>query len=146
MFFRSRGSTEQVGHGVKFGGFTGQKPGGVERSQGEAVTVQGPVREFQALPHQSKDDCVLARVVACAQGVKTDFPIRPLADQAGVHPADLHAIEARFNAPVFPGDELVVHGWDDDTFEVHASSGAAITGAVATFAPPAAPGQPASSR
>ncbi|MFI6874804.1 MaoC/PaaZ C-terminal domain-containing protein [Streptomyces sp. NPDC050400] len=37
----------------------------------------------------------------------------PLAGDLGVHPADLVELEARFAAPVFPGDRLVVHGWDD---------------------------------
>lgn len=37
----------------------------------------------------------------------------PLADELGVHPADLVELEARFAAPVFPGDRLAVRGWND---------------------------------
>lgn len=37
----------------------------------------------------------------------------PLADRLGVHPADLVELDARFAAPVFPGDRLTLHGWDD---------------------------------
>ena len=47
----------------------GQELGRVERPEGEAVAVQGPVRELQALAHQAEDDGVLAGVVAGAQGV-----------------------------------------------------------------------------
>ncbi|MFD7718817.1 MaoC/PaaZ C-terminal domain-containing protein [Streptomyces sp. NPDC059814] len=37
----------------------------------------------------------------------------PLAGDLGAHPAGLVELEARFAAPVFPGDRLTVHGWDD---------------------------------
>ncbi|MEV6162220.1 MaoC/PaaZ C-terminal domain-containing protein [Streptomyces sp. NPDC052052] len=46
----------------------------------------------------------------------------PLADGLGAHPADLVELEARFAAPVFPGDRLAVLGWsgaDDTETEAH---------------------------
>ncbi|MFJ8861434.1 MaoC/PaaZ C-terminal domain-containing protein [Streptomyces sp. NPDC102451] len=36
----------------------------------------------------------------------------PLADGLGVHPAALVELDARFAAPVFPGDRLTLRGWD----------------------------------
>ncbi|MFE9972204.1 MaoC/PaaZ C-terminal domain-containing protein [Streptomyces hirsutus] len=38
----------------------------------------------------------------------------PLADTLGAHPADLVELQARFAAPVFPGDRLALRGWTDD--------------------------------
>ncbi|MFB6988212.1 MaoC/PaaZ C-terminal domain-containing protein [Streptomyces sp. NPDC056297] len=35
----------------------------------------------------------------------------PLADGLGVHPAGLVELEARFAAPVYPGDRLALRGW-----------------------------------
>ncbi|MFI6517631.1 MaoC/PaaZ C-terminal domain-containing protein [Spirillospora sp. NPDC050679] len=37
----------------------------------------------------------------------------PLARTAGAHPADLAELDARFAAPVFPGDRLQVAAWED---------------------------------
>ncbi|GAA3967739.1 MaoC/PaaZ C-terminal domain-containing protein [Streptomyces marokkonensis] len=38
----------------------------------------------------------------------------PLAGVLGAHPAELLELEARFAAPVFPGDRLALRGWNDD--------------------------------
>ncbi|MFF1461858.1 MaoC/PaaZ C-terminal domain-containing protein [Streptomyces sp. NPDC058330] len=45
--------------------------------------------------------CTLAAVTLPAAGV------------LGAHPADLTELEARFSAPVFPGDRLAVDAWDE---------------------------------
>ncbi|WP_306316910.1 MULTISPECIES: MaoC/PaaZ C-terminal domain-containing protein [unclassified Streptomyces] len=37
----------------------------------------------------------------------------PAAGTLGAHPADLTDLEARFSAPVFPGDRLTAEAWDD---------------------------------
>jgi len=61
----------------------------------------------------------------------------PLAETLGVHPADLVELEARFAAPVFPGDRLDVHGWRDGDaglrFETSAHERTAISGGRALF-------------
>ncbi|MFJ3187576.1 MaoC/PaaZ C-terminal domain-containing protein [Streptomyces halstedii] len=38
----------------------------------------------------------------------------PLADALGAHPAALVELDARFAAPVFPGDRLTLRGWTTD--------------------------------
>ncbi|MFE6934455.1 MaoC/PaaZ C-terminal domain-containing protein [Streptomyces sp. NPDC057699] len=70
----------------------------------------------------------------------------PLADGLGVHPADLVELEARFAAPVFPGDRLALHGWDGTphgaTVRFEASSGGGrpvLSGGLARFAPDTPP-------
>ena len=69
-------------HRVQAGRLAGQELGGVEGPAGEAVAVQGPVREFEAFAHQAEDDGVLAGVVAGPEGVEADLAPGPLADQA----------------------------------------------------------------
>ncbi|OWA01850.1 enoyl-CoA hydratase [Streptomyces sp. CS159] len=64
----------------------------------------------------------------------------PLADTLGAHPADLAELEARFAAPVFPGDALALHGWTGDgtgvRFEAAADDGRTVlSGGRARFAP-----------
>ncbi|WP_217168474.1 MaoC/PaaZ C-terminal domain-containing protein [Streptomyces sp. AC512_CC834] len=64
----------------------------------------------------------------------------PLADALGTHPADLVELEARFAAPVFPGDLLALRGWTgDDTgvrFEASADEDRTVlSGGRARFAP-----------
>lgn len=61
----------------------------------------------------------------------------PLARNAGVHPAQLSRLSARFAAPVFPGDALALRSWAggaDVRFEVGGPDGnTAISGGQATF-------------
>ncbi|MEU3734320.1 MaoC/PaaZ C-terminal domain-containing protein [Streptomyces sp. NPDC033538] len=64
----------------------------------------------------------------------------PLADTLGAHPAELLELEARFAAPVFPGDRLALRGWNDDRAGVRfeASAGddrTVLSGGRARFAP-----------
>ncbi|THA64534.1 enoyl-CoA hydratase [Streptomyces sp. A0958] len=72
----------------------------------------------------------------------------PLAGRLGAHPADLVELDARFAAPVFPGDRLDVRGWDategDQTpggaavlFEASTGDRRVLTGGRARFAPAA---------
>ncbi|MFF3261882.1 MaoC/PaaZ C-terminal domain-containing protein [Streptomyces sp. NPDC002932] len=65
----------------------------------------------------------------------------PLAGELGAHPAALVELEARFAAPVFPGERLAVRGWSDAAhgpaarFEVSAEDGRTVlTGGRARFA------------
>lgn len=64
----------------------------------------------------------------------------PLADELGMHPADLTHLEGRFAAPVFPGDELAVATWAEGDaavrFEVTAGGRPAVRGGMATFGRP----------
>lgn len=60
-----------------------------------------------------------------------------LADQVGAHPADLHTLEGRFAAPVFPGDDLEVASWTDGTtarFEATADGRPALRAGHVSFA------------
>ncbi|MET8577432.1 MaoC/PaaZ C-terminal domain-containing protein [Streptomyces sp. NPDC005012] len=64
----------------------------------------------------------------------------PLADTLGRHPADLLELEARFAAPVFPGDRLSLRGWSENRagvrFEASCQDGRAVlSGGHARFAP-----------
>ncbi|WP_031089004.1 MaoC/PaaZ C-terminal domain-containing protein [Streptomyces sp. NRRL WC-3549] len=71
----------------------------------------------------------------------------PLADALGVHPAGLTALDARFAAPVFPGDRLDLTGWSETPdadapagravrFEACADDGRTVlSGGLARFAP-----------
>lgn len=70
----------------------------------------------------------------------------PLADALGAHPADLVELDARFAAPVFPGDRLDVLGWNDAPtdgatggdavlFEASAGDRTVLSGGTARFAP-----------
>ncbi|MEU8706900.1 MaoC/PaaZ C-terminal domain-containing protein [Streptomyces sp. NPDC048565] len=67
----------------------------------------------------------------------------PLAEELGVHPAGLVELDARFAAPVFPGDRLTLRGWDDGPrgggaalFEASGDDGRPVlTGGHALFAP-----------
>lgn len=64
----------------------------------------------------------------------------PLADRLGAHPADLLELDARFAAPVFPGDRLDVrarHGTAGAAalFEASAGDRTVLTGGRARFAP-----------
>lgn len=56
----------------------------------------------------------------------------PVAETLGAHPADVVELEARFAAPVFPGERLDVHGWQDGDaglrFETSAHERTAISG------------------
>ncbi|MER5839275.1 MaoC/PaaZ C-terminal domain-containing protein [Streptomyces prasinus] len=68
----------------------------------------------------------------------------PLADALGAHPADLVELQARFAAPVFPGDRLALRGWNDDDgagvrFEASAADDdrTVLSGGRARFAPDA---------
>lgn len=57
----------------------------------------------------------------------------PLAAAADAHPADLVELEGRFAAPMFPGDDLEVHGWDDGRFDATSTRGSVIAGGHARF-------------
>lgn len=66
----------------------------------------------------------------------------PLAGRLGAHPADLVELDARFAAPVFPGDRLGVRAWNDTggsvvLFEASAGGRTVLTGGRARFAPAA---------
>ena len=80
----------------------------------------------------------------------------PLAESLGAHPAGLRELEARFAAPVFPGDRLTLRCRDDapgapgvrfeavtEDDEGHART--VLSGARARFGPPASPAPPRSS-
>lgn len=58
-----------------------------------------------------------------------------LAEHTGAHPADLRTLAARFAAPVFPGEELVVRAGPGESisFDAHIGERAAITGGRAAF-------------
>ncbi|EOM77502.1 enoyl-CoA hydratase [Rhodococcus rhodnii] len=59
-----------------------------------------------------------------------------LARAVGAHPADLTALEGRFAAPVFPGQDLQVRAWhegDGHVFDVAADGATAIAGGSASF-------------
>ncbi|WP_067461426.1 MaoC/PaaZ C-terminal domain-containing protein [Actinomadura macra] len=63
----------------------------------------------------------------------------PLARRIGAHPTDLAALEARFSAPVFPGDPLTVTTWrtaGSTRFEATTGDHPAITRASARFTAP----------
>lgn len=55
------------------------------------------------------------------------------ARETGAHPADLTRLEGRFASTVFPGERLVVRGWDGGALEVVTERGPAITAGLATF-------------
>lgn len=60
-----------------------------------------------------------------------------VAGEVGAHPADLTRLEARFAAPVFPGDVLDVTTWADGTtsrFEAVADGRPALLGGLASYA------------
>ncbi|WP_232839225.1 MaoC/PaaZ C-terminal domain-containing protein [Streptomyces triticisoli] len=60
----------------------------------------------------------------------------PMAEAQGAHPADLVELQARFAAPVFPGDRLDVHGWSDGTglrFEASVKESKALSGGRVRF-------------
>lgn len=66
----------------------------------------------------------------------------PLADRLGAHPAGLVELDARFAAPVFPGDRLGVRAWNGTggsvlLFEASAGDRTVLTGGRARFAPDA---------
>ncbi|WP_436740117.1 MaoC/PaaZ C-terminal domain-containing protein [Streptomyces sp. BBFR102] len=62
----------------------------------------------------------------------------PAAGVLGAHPACLTELEARFSAPVFPGDRLAVDAWDDGPgglrLEASAHGQPVLTGVRARFA------------
>lgn len=55
------------------------------------------------------------------------------ARETDAHPADLTQLEGRFASAVFPGEPLVVRGWEDGALEVATEHGPAITAARAVF-------------
>ncbi|MFD7862518.1 MaoC/PaaZ C-terminal domain-containing protein [Streptomyces sp. NPDC057682] len=66
----------------------------------------------------------------------------PLADLIGAHPADLRELDARFAAPVFPGDRLDARAWHDPQdgallFEASAGDRTALSGGRVRFGPTA---------
>ncbi len=68
------------------------------------------------------------------------FAARELARLHGVHPCDLRALEARFAAPVLPGEELELRSWEARAdgflpFAVAAGDAVALKGGLARFAP-----------
>ncbi|MGW1229232.1 MaoC/PaaZ C-terminal domain-containing protein [Streptomyces sp. NPDC001478] len=66
----------------------------------------------------------------------------PLADLTGAHPADLRELDARFAAPVFPGDRLDARAWHDAQdgallFEASAGDRTVLSGGRVRFGPTA---------
>lgn len=136
-----------------FGGARGPSaPGRPDRPADHRLTV--PTHSRQAALYRLLGDRHAMHIdpeAAKAAGLPRPFlhglctlaaALLPLADTLGAHPADLAGLEARFAAPVFPGDPLALHGWTgDDTgarFEASAGDGRSVlTGGHARFAPAA---------
>ncbi|GGZ15071.1 enoyl-CoA hydratase [Streptomyces nitrosporeus] len=147
------------------GGFGGERgpsaPRRPDRPAGHTLTVATHAR--QAAFYRLLGDRHAMHIdpaAAAAAGMDRPFlhglctlaaSLLPLADALGVHPAGLVELDARFAAPVYPGDRLALTGWAGDgtpdgrtaCFEAAAGDGRAVlTGGRARFREPAEPPTP----